>query len=557
MRFGDQFAHGPGAAKRRGRCNGTGRSCTPRSLTVATLPADAPDPRPPGHPSVHGARRRYVAQSVGAGRAPAGHGVLTFELRPPVPRANDRQQRTRSRGPVVGRRRPWSGRSRPPPVGSRGRRTATQLSTEDPLASTSGVGAGDDARVDVEQHACEYPTHAVTSWPTSRAGRRASARRGPLARRAHAGPSTTSVERRGQRRAGLHRRDQVDRPAGSPARVARRRRADRGEANVEAPSAPRSADALGAGGRRDHEPVERRRAAPGSGEVGATVARVPTAIERRSARRSHRALRAARRAGPVARGSTSTRLPASELARRAVTASRDADRRRRARPACNGEVVRRPVERSPIDRPHALVPGRRGTCAARRRPRARRPAANTPSRARRGRPARPRPHGASRRWSTCGRRRPRSASSPTRHSTATHPWPTAGHEIVERELLGDAIGESRICSAATAITIAPPVGDLRQPGVDVAAEFDELEVGPHLRELGTPPHRPAGHGGALRRAGRDGRRPARRTGRARALNAPIVKPVGRRSTEGPWPSARRCRRVPSSTARCTSLTNTP
>ena len=100
---------------------------------------------------------------------------------------------------------------------------------------------------------------------------------------------------------------------------------------------------------------------------------------------------------------------------------------------------------------------------------------------------------------------------------------------------------SRICSAATAITIAPPAGIFDSRVSMLPRSSTNSEVGAHLGQLGPATHRAAGHRGAVRRARRDGHRPGRRRVAARAERH-RSSTRRRASREGPWPSAPRCRR---------------
>ena len=177
----------------------------------------------------------------------------------------------------------------------------------------------------------------------------------------------------------------------------------------------------------------------------------------------------------------------------------------------------------------------------RRRRRRHRPAACIRRRARRDRPARSSPPGASARRRSRPARRPISRS-PIRHSTATHPWPTAGTKRVGSSTSSTRSVMPSTSSAASAITIAPPSGTRSRRVGDVAAQLAELEVGPHEPELRPPPHRSGRHRRAVARARRACRRSARRrpsgergTRRSRARR--------RRWPAGPWRSARRRRRA--------------
>ena len=109
-------------------------------------------------------------------------------------------------------------------------------------------------------------------------------------------------------------------------------------------------------------------------------------------------------------------------------------------------------------------------------------------------------------------------------------------------------------SAAMATTIAPSVRDLPEPGGDVAPQLDELEIRSQRRELG-----PATHG-----SGGDGA-PASRSRAATDERIPRIAPLGERGdhqtrgrVEGRSLARWTARSAPpSSTACCTSLTNTP
>ena len=70
-------------------------------------------------------------------------------------------------------------------------------------------------------------------------------------------------------------------------------------------------------------------------------------------------------------------------------------------------------------------------------------------------------------------------------------------------------------------------GELAQPRVDVAAQLDHLEVGPHGEQLGAAAQRARPHARALAHVRRaPARRPARRSGSARRGAATIAVPVG-------------------------------
>ena len=83
------------------------------------------------------------------------------------------------------------------------------------------------------------------------------------------------------------------------------------------------------------------------------------------------------------------------------------------------------------------------------------------------------------------------------------------HERVDVELLGDPSVSPRICSAATAITIAPPSGILPSRVWMLPRSSTKSRSGRACGELGAAAHRAAGHRRAGGRSASDGR-PARR-----------------------------------------------
>ena len=150
----------------------------------------------------------------------------------------------------------------------------------------------------------------------------------------------------------------------------------------------------------------------------------------------------------------------------------------------------------------------------------------------------------------------RSPSSSVRHSTATQPWPTAGTNSSTARTLGDPIGQPEDLERGDRHHDRAAVGDLREPGVDVAAQLDELEVGTDRRELGAAADRAGGDGAPCASDRRASAPTSASAGSRRSQNAASARPSagadGRSLAECTARSAR-----PSSTARCTSLTNTP
>ena len=224
------------------------------------------------------------------------------------------------------------------------------------------------------------------------------------------------------------------------------------------------------------------------------------------------------------------------------------------------------VERSgEPDRPHPTRaapssagighPDRPGRRAGARRRRGRRPAASIRSRARRG-TARSVVTRAPRRRVVDRSEQRTGASSSLRHSIATQPWPTAGtNTSVGRSPRSGSVSP-RTSSAATAITIAPPSGIFDRRVWMLPRSSTNCEVGAHrgaAAPAGGPtrwrPSRPGGDRRGWSRRARRGIAPRRRTRRCVRPSAAVD---GRSLAECAARSAR-----PSSTARCTSLTNTP
>ena len=202
------------------------------------------------------------------------------------------------------------------------------------------------------------------------------------------------------------------------------------------------------------------------------------------------------------------------------------------------------------------VPRRRR--GRRRSRRTRPPAASSRRPARPGSPARHRrPAGSSR--SSIAASAARTAASSARHSTASAACADLREDDV-RPAAARRCGRPRpsrsSAAAATTTASTPSTPGPGHPRRHVPPEPLEAQVGPRVRELRPAAQRPGGDDGALgevgearRRRGRRARRPARARRRSRARRG--------WPTAGPWPSGRRRRPGPSSTAACTSLTNTP
>ena len=172
--------------------------------------------------------------------------------------------------------------------------------------------------------------------------------------------------------------------------------------------------------------------------------------------------------------------------------------------------------------PATRRPGRPGTTGGRASVgvptwRGRRRGGRTRHRARPGRPARRRRrHGSG--GARCRRPGPRSRRSSARHSTASAPWPTWGTISSGASTLGDAGRPSPSRSRADGgHHDGAAVGHLLEPGVDVAAELHEREVGTERRRAGPaggPSRWPRSRPAPARRG--DGRRGRRGDRRARA-----------------------------------------
>ena len=138
--------------------------------------------------------------------------------------------------------------------------------------------------------------------------------------------------------------------------------------------------------------------------------------------------------------------------------------------------------------------------------------------------ARPRRRGASRRR----RRRPAARRSPRRRrgprrrrSPARRPART--RSAARRSAIRSVSPST--CSAATAITIAPSSGTFAEAGGDVAAQLDEVQVGPDRGQLGPPAHGARGHGRARRQVGRAVRPISASAASRRRRKAPIAQRV--------------------------------
>ena len=146
-------------------------------------------------------------------------------------------------------------------------------------------------------------------------------------------------------------------------------------------------------------------------------------------------------------------------------------------------------------------------------------------------------------------------SSPSRHSTATHPCPTAGTNSAGSSRSAIRSVRPRISSAATAITIAPPSGTLSSRVWMLPRSSTNSRSGRARRSWArrrTEPVAtvaPAGRSTSVRPTSASAA--LRRCVNA-AMRSPSATSVGRSSAECTARSAR-----PSSTARWTSFTNTP
>ena len=329
------------------------------------------------------------------------------------------------------------------------------------------------------------------------------------------------------------------RPARPPSPGRRRRGAP-----TDAPAAA-GTHADGAVRRRDDEPVERRRAgpAPGAGDPPSAASAISIS-------------------GTCTTVAPERVEPSGERARLgagqgdappAITPDR-----RRAPPRRGIERRRGPsVERAGRSRPRATPPRRRrGTCAACRPRRGRRRAASSRSRARRG-SALDLDGVAGRGVVDGGEQLERVASSSPRHSTATQPCPTAGTNAVGVEALGDAVGQPEHLERGDGHHDRPAVGDPCRGGWRccraarrtarsgrAAASWARRRTEPvaTVAPVGEVGERPADRARRRRRAG---------AGRRRCVSAGWATD-GRSLAECTATSAR-----PSSTACCTSLTNTP
>ena len=72
------------------------------------------------------------------------------------------------------------------------------------------------------------------------------------------------------------------------------------------------------------------------------------------------------------------------------------------------------------------------------------------------------------------------------------------YEFVDGEHLGDPVGQPEDLECGDRHDDRTVVGNLRESGADVAAQFDELEVGTHPLQLGTTADRAGGDGRATR-----------------------------------------------------------
>jgi hypothetical protein len=76
--------------------------------------------------------------------------------------------------------------------------------------------------------------------------------------------------------------------------------------------------------------------------------------------------------------------------------------------------------------------------------------------------------------------------------------PDRRNELGRVELLGDQLGEAEDLERGDRHHDRSTVGHLVEPRVDVAAQLDELEVGPGPPELTAPAYRPGRHGRSRR-----------------------------------------------------------
>ncbi len=82
-------------------------------------------------------------------------------------------------------------------------------------------------------------------------------------------------------------------------------------------------------------------------------------------------------------------------------------------------------------------------------------------------------------------------ASPSRTSIASAPWPGSGRPRVDAEEVGDRAEPAEPFEAGDREDhrVEASVGDVREPGVDVAAKVDHLEVGTPREQLGATSRR--------------------------------------------------------------------
>ena len=377
-----------------------------------------------------------------------------------------RRRRRRRRGRVAAAtsavRRPIvttaPARRGPTPSGDVARRTATHASTAEPLASTTASARAEDVELPVVgwRRAGGVGLDGDDVVPGgAQPGRRAGRRRDPPepAARRHGGAGKAASRPSLLASSGT-------RSTGRPVRAS-------SAAAVAAPTAASRTWGAGSGvadgcrpvRRRDDEPVE-------AGEVaqrGTQCERHRHPVDRwRSAGRARPSPR--RRCQAVGERPRRRAGEHDDRARRVATASiRRLRLRRRRGPGGPSPRRRRPLRRDrsgtsivsrKITEPFPSRPRRRGSRAARRR-RSRAPSGNVhpaPSSARKARSVdtanRVGP-------SSTPASRPPVRSSSARHSTATHPWPTAGTKTVGSSRSAMRSVKPSTSRAATAITIAP------------------------------------------------------------------------------------------------------
>ena len=362
-------------------------------------------------------------------------------------------------------------------------------------AASSASSAGRSARA--RPSGRRRPTS--TWWPAASARRRAPDRPGRPGRSAPApGPA-------GTRPAALRpaaRRHEVDGAAGGGGEHPRRRRADRGEAHAgwlgraAARRAPAPlADVTTSQSNAARRASARRRATPPSAGSAISMSGTWTTWRR------------ARRAGPeLARLGSGDRDPppgqrrppsavaqptASFAVRAASRRARGHRRRQPTRSVAGDDQVDVPAVRS-VDARNVVEP------AARRHARRRGSEHPAPSSARN---ARSTVDGVAGRRVIDGRQQLDGLLVVrVRASTATQPCPTAGTNRAGSRRSATRSVSPSTSSAATAITIDPSSGTLPRRVAMLPRSSVNRRSGAHDRQLGPPPHRSGGHGGARPRA---------------------------------------------------------